>query len=51
MYTEYIQMYPRKVVALQKSKPFSSKQGSLDVDEDPLLVLYKYRLKSIVGIS
>jgi len=44
-------MYPGKVVALQKNKLLSSKQGKLypDKDYDPLLVLYKYRLN--VGIS
>jgi len=45
----YTQMCLGKVVTLQKSKP--QRKVDLDVDEEPLLVLYKHRPKLIMGIS
>ena len=48
----YIEMYSRKVVALQKVKPLSSKQKDcLDMEHCTLFILYRPRLNSIVGVS
>ena len=44
----YIEMHPRKVVALQKVKPLSS---NLDVEASSLLILYRPQSKLIVGLS